>query len=53
MIDNFYSSLDVTRVIESRRMRWAIHVARKGQMKINIIFQLEDLREETSWEIWV
>jgi hypothetical protein len=31
---NLYTSPDIIRVTKSRRMRWAEHVARMGEMKI-------------------
>jgi hypothetical protein len=30
-LHNFYSSTDIIRLIKSRRMRWAGHVARMGE----------------------
>jgi hypothetical protein len=30
---NLYSSPSITRIIKSRRMRWAGHVARKGEKR--------------------
>jgi transcription termination factor 2 len=32
-LHNLYSSLNITRVIKSRRMRWAGHVARMGETR--------------------
>jgi len=31
-LNDLYSSLNIVRVIKSRRMRWAGHVARKGEI---------------------
>jgi hypothetical protein len=33
-LHNFYSSINIIRQIESRRMRWAGHVARMGESRI-------------------
>jgi len=30
---NLYTSSNISRVIKSRRMRWAVHVARMGEMR--------------------
>ena len=30
-LNDFYSSLNIVRVIKSRRMRWAEHVVRMGE----------------------
>ena len=30
-LNDLYSSPDIVRVIKSRRMRWAVHVARMGE----------------------
>jgi hypothetical protein len=30
---NLYASPNIIRVIKSRRMRWAVHVARMGEMR--------------------
>jgi hypothetical protein len=32
-LHNLYSSLSIIRIIESRRMRWAGHVARLGEKR--------------------
>jgi hypothetical protein len=39
------SSPDIIRVIKSRRLRWAGHVARMGAMKVRRTFWLESLKE--------
>jgi hypothetical protein len=33
-LHNLYASPNIVRVIKSRRMRWTVHVARTGKMKI-------------------
>jgi hypothetical protein len=43
-----YSSSHIVRVIKSRRMRWAGHVARMGEGKCLQGFGWEARREETS-----
>jgi hypothetical protein len=35
-LHNVYSSPDIIRMIKSRRMRWAEHVARKGRLGMRI-----------------
>jgi hypothetical protein len=37
-LHNLYSSPDIIRQVKSRRMRWAGHVARMGERKVNKIF---------------
>jgi hypothetical protein len=32
-LQNLYSSPSIIRIIKSRRMRWAVHVARKGEKR--------------------
>jgi hypothetical protein len=32
-LNNLYSSPNITRIIKSRRMRWAGHVARMGEAR--------------------
>jgi len=38
---NLYASPNITRVIKSRKMRWAGHVARMKEIKMHAIFWLE------------
>jgi hypothetical protein len=42
---NLYSSPNIIRVIKSRRMRWAGHVARMGRGEVHTGFWWGDLRE--------
>jgi hypothetical protein len=46
-LHNFYSSPNI-RVIKSRRMRWAWHVARMGEMKCINYFGWKTRREGTT-----
>jgi hypothetical protein len=39
MLHNFYSSPSIIRVIKSRRMRWAGHVARMGRNAYRILVE--------------
>jgi len=41
---NLYASPGIIRVIITMRIRWTGHVARMGEMKIYIIFWLENLK---------
>jgi hypothetical protein len=43
--NNLYSSPDIIRVINSRRMRWAGHVARMGRGEVHTKFWCGNLRE--------
>jgi hypothetical protein len=38
---NLYSSPNITRMVKSRRVRWAGHVRRKGRIGIHIGYWLE------------
>jgi len=50
-LNDLYSSPNIIRVITSRRMRWAGHVARMGEMKgANRVFCGETLGKETIWK---
>ena len=44
-LNDLHSSSDIIRVINSRRMRWAEHVAHTGRGEVHIGFWWGDLRE--------
>jgi len=44
-LNNLYSSPKIVRVIKSRRMRWARHVARMGRGEVYTGFWWGNLRE--------
>jgi hypothetical protein len=44
-----YSSPNIVRVIKSRRMRWAGHVALMGRRKACTEFWWKNLKERTTW----
>jgi hypothetical protein len=44
-LNDLYSSANIFRVIKSRRMRWAGHVARIGKREVYTGFWWGDLRE--------
>jgi hypothetical protein len=46
---DLYSSPTIVRVIKSRRMRWAGHVARLGRGQACTMFLWGDLRERDHW----
>jgi hypothetical protein len=45
-LNDLYSSPNIIRVIKSRRMRWAGHVARRGRTDMHTGFWWRDLRED-------
>jgi hypothetical protein len=49
-LNDLYSSPNIVRVIKSRRMRWARHVARMGRVKMYTGFCWVNLREREHWE---
>jgi hypothetical protein len=49
--NDLYSSPNIVRVIKSRRMRWARHVARMGEKRgVYRVLVGENLWKETAWE---
>jgi hypothetical protein len=49
-LNDMYSSSNIIRVIKSRRMRWAGHVARMGREEVHTGFWWGDLREGNHFE---
>jgi hypothetical protein len=43
LVHILYASPNITRVIKSKRMRWAGHVECMGQKEIHTVYLLEDL----------
>jgi len=48
-LNDFYSSPNIVRVIKSRRMRWAGHVARMGEERGCIVSWWGNRREGDHW----
>jgi hypothetical protein len=49
-LHNLYSSPSIIRIIKSRRMRWAGHVARMGGGGMHIGYWWESQKERVYWE---
>jgi hypothetical protein len=49
-LHNLYSSPDIIRMIESRRLRWAGHVTRMGRRRMHIEYWWESQKEVHHWE---
>jgi hypothetical protein len=49
-LHNLHSSLTVIRIIKSRSMRWAEHVARNGRGGMHIGYWWENRKEGDHWE---
>jgi hypothetical protein len=47
-LHNLYSSLNIIRMINCRRMRWAGHVARIGRRVMHIRYCWESQKKETT-----
>jgi hypothetical protein len=50
-LNDLYCSPNIVRVIKSRRMRWAGHVARMGERRgVHRVLVEKTLGKETTWE---
>jgi hypothetical protein len=49
-LHNLYSSPSIIRMIKSRRMRWARHVARMGEKRKRIRYWWESQKERDHWK---
>jgi len=49
-LNDLYCSLSIVRVMKSRRMRWAGHVARMGRERCMHCFDGETSGKETTWK---
>jgi hypothetical protein len=49
-LHNLYSSPSIIRMIKSRRMRWARHIAQVGKREIHIGYWCENQKERYHWE---
>jgi hypothetical protein len=45
-LHSLYASLNIIRIVKSRRVRWERHVTRMGAMKMHKIFCLENLKRK-------
>jgi len=48
-LNDLYSSPNTVRVIKSRQMRWACHVARIGRREVYAGFGGKTCRKKTTW----
>jgi hypothetical protein len=51
-LHNLYFSPSIIRMIKSKRMRWAWHVARMGVKGMHIGYWWKDRRKETTTKTW-
>jgi hypothetical protein len=49
-LHNLYSSPSIIRMLKSRRVRWAGHVARMGRSGMHIEYLWESQKERNHWE---
>jgi hypothetical protein len=49
-LHSLYSSPNIVRVVKSRRMRWAVHVARMGRGEVFTGFWLGGPKRRDNWE---
>jgi hypothetical protein len=49
-LQNLYSSPNIIRMIKSRRMKWAGHVARMGRSEMHVEYWWECQKERDQWE---
>jgi hypothetical protein len=57
-LHDLYSSPSILRIIKSRRMRWADHVARMGKRRMRIVYWWESQRGKDHYEnqdvdVWI
>jgi hypothetical protein len=50
-LNNLYSSPSISKMIKSRRMRWAGHVARMGRRGMHIGYWWEYQKKREHWEL--
>jgi hypothetical protein len=50
-LHNLYSSPSIIRMIKSRGMRWAGHVARMGRRGMHIGYWRESQKERDHWDV--
>jgi hypothetical protein len=49
-LDTLYSSSNIIRIIKSRRIKWAGHVARMGRRGMRIGYWWESQKKREHWE---
>jgi len=49
-LNDLYASPKIIRVIKSRRMRWAGHVARRGRGVYRVLVGKPEGKRETAWK---